>query len=315
MADILQGIKLITKMVWSDYLRSSSLLFADKIYIAGASMTEVTITPTTFTGNLLTIDLGGAGNVPTSMLSIEYLSRFYEPLQLNGYFKSKYVANGMFKLITDPISAQQLINLNPHLVQGFKFSDFVQGGNLFKYGFSRAIGNFGIAWDEFPARFYHIGNGVLRRVWPYVNSAATIGLKPTVATEYLLAPLQYSQIWHPEAMRRLTPNLTPISPDLPFMTRDLGGKWSFMGGNKDRTLVVKDPTTGTTCTIDNKRGNQGLLWSDFEAGIKFERPEIIRGILHQRDPGCVVDNVACSTAPAYVTQNLNDGNPVCPVLG
>jgi len=31
MMDIIQGIKLITKMVWSDYLRSSSLLFADNI--------------------------------------------------------------------------------------------------------------------------------------------------------------------------------------------------------------------------------------------------------------------------------------------
>jgi hypothetical protein len=315
MMDIIQGIKLITKMVWSDYLRSSSLLFADNIYIAGASMTQIAITPTTFTGQLLTINLGSTANLPTSMLSIEYLSRFYEPLQLNGYFKSKYVPNGMFKLITDPVSAQQLIQLNPHLVQGYKFSDFVQGGNLFKYGFSRAIGNFGIAWDEYPARFYHTGNGVLRRVWPYVNASATIGLKPTVANEYILAPYQYSQIWHPEAMRRLTPNLTPVSPDMPFMTRDLGGKWNFMGGTRDRTLVVKDPTTGTTCTVDNKRGNQGLLWSDFESGIKFERPELIRGILHQRDPGCVVDNAACSTAPAYVIQNLSDANPVCPVLG
>jgi len=314
MTDIIAGIKLITKMVWSDYLRSASLLFADTIYIAGNAMTEVTITPTTFTGNLLTINLGGAGNLPTSMLTINYLSRFYEPLQLNGYFKSKYVPGGMFKLITDPVTAQQLVNLNPTLVSAYRITDFLEGGKLFKYGVNQAIGNFGISWDEFPARFYHIGGGVLRRVWPYVNSAATIGLKPTVAREYLLAPYQYSQIWHPEAMQRLTPNLTPVSPDMPFMTRDLGGKWNFMGGNRDRTLVVKDPVTLTTCTVDNKRGNQGLLWADFETGIKFRRPEIIRGIIHQRDPGCVTDDASCSTAPNYVIQNLSDSNPVCTVL-
>ena len=312
MGDIIRGIKLITKMVWSDWLRASSALFNANLYICGQAMTTVPITPTTFTGNLLTIALG-AGNAPASQLSIEYLQRFYEPLQLNGYFKSKYVANGMFKLITDPITTQQLIQLNPHLTSNFKFTDFTQGGELFKYGFSRAIGNFGVAWDEFPARFYEnpIGSGNLRRVWPYVNTPATIGLQPVVANEYLLAPIQMSQVWHPEAMRRLTPELTPISPDLPFMTRDQGGKWNFMGGMKDRTLVVKDPTTGTTCTLDNKRGNQGLLWSDFESAIKFERPELTRCVLHQRDPGCIVDNPACSVAPGYVIQNLSDANPVC----
>jgi hypothetical protein len=95
------------------------------------------------------------------------------------------------------------------------------------------------------------------------------------------------------------------------MTRDLGGKWNFHGGNKAMTLSVKDPVTGTTCVIDNKRGNQGLLWSDFHSMIRFERPELVRGIIHQRDPGCVVDNPSCSTAPNYVIQNLSDSNPVC----
>jgi len=312
MAGIIKGIKLITKMVWSDWLRSQSLMQAQFVYLAGAAMNSVAITPTTFTGNLLTVNLG-AGNAPTSNLSIEYLQRFYEPLQLNGYFKSKYVANGMFKLITDPISTQQLIQLNPHLVSNYKFTDFTQGGELFKYGFPRAIGNFGIAWDEFPARFYEapVGSGLLRRVWPFVNQATTIGLTPVVANEYLLAPYQYSAIWHPEAMRRLIPDMTPVHPDMPFMTRDLGGKWNFHGGNKAMTLSVKDPVTGTTCVIDNKRGNQGLLWSDFHSMIRFERPELVRGIIHQRDPGCVVDNPSCSTAPNYVIQNLSDSNPVC----
>lgn len=315
MTDIIRGIKLITKMVWSDWLRSSSALFNTTLYICGQAMSTVTITPSTFTGNLLTINLG-AGNAPTSQLSIQYLQRFYEPLQLNGYFKSKYVPNGMFKLITDPISSQQLIEANPFLVSGYKFTDFVKGGELFKYGMSRAIGNYGIAWDEFPARFYETipGSGILRRVWPYVNTSATIGLQPTVANEYLLAPFQLSQVWHPEAMKRLTPELTSVSPDLPFMTRDLGGKWNFMGGAKDRTLVVKDPVTGTSCTIDNKRGNQGLVWADFESAIKFERPELTRCILHQRDPGCITDNPACSVAPLYVTQNLSDNNPVCTTI-
>lgn len=311
MSQIIRGIKEITKMVQSDYLRRNSLQMAEKIYIAGKDMNEVTITDTTFTGAALTVDLGSADNLPTSNLTIQYLSRFYEPLQYEGYFKNKMVPNGMFKLITDPLTSQQLIQGNPDLKGAYQFSDFQQGGQMFKYGMSSAIGNFGIAWDGFPMRFYHQGNGVLRRVFPFTNVAATIGIKPEVATEYILAPYQYSPIWHPAAMRRLVPKLAPVHPEMPFLTRDLAGKWQFV---MDPVLIVKNPTTGETCTIDNKRRNQGLWYADFENAIKFERPEVIRGIIHQREPGCVVDQPSCSTAPAYVIQDLDDVNPVCETI-
>lgn len=311
MAQIVRGIKEITKMVQSDYLRRRSLQSADTIYIAGSDMLEVPITDSTFTGAALTVDLGSADNLPQSQLTIQYLQRFYEPLQFNGYFKSKYTPNGMFKLITDPITSQQLVQANPELRGGFKFTDFQKGGELFKYGMSAAIGNFGISWDGYPMRFYHQGNGVLRRVFPFVNVAATIGIKPQPAEEYMLAPYQYSPIWHPEAMRRLVPKLESVHPEMPFLTRDLAGQWKFV---MDPVLVVKNPDDGTTCTIDNKRRNQGLWYADFENAIKFERPEIIRGILHLREPGCVVNQVPCSTAPAYVEQDYSDSNPVCAEL-
>lgn len=311
MANIINGIKEITKMVQSDYLRRQSLQKADRIYIAGKDMNDVVIGANTFSGAMTTINLGSAANLPTSQLTIQYLQRFYEPLQFAGYFKMKMVPNGMFKLITDPITSQQLIQANPDLRGAFKFSDFQRGGELFKYGMSSAIGNFGISWDGYPARFYHIGNGVLRRVFPYTNVAATIGIKPEPAEEYQLAPIQYSAIWHPSAMKRLVPDLAPVHPEMPFLTRDLAGKWTFC---MDPVLVVKNPDSGEVCTIDNKRRNQGLWYADFENSIKFERPELVRGILHLREPGCVVDQVPCSTAPPYVVQDYSDSNPVCAEL-
>lgn len=311
MANIIQGIKEITKMVQSDYLRRQSLQKADRIYIAGKDMNSVVIGPSTFSGAATTINLGSAANLPTSQLTIQYLQRFYEPLQFEGYFKMKMVPNGMFKLITDPITSQQLIQANPDLRGSFKFSDFQKGGELFKYGMSSAIGNFGISWDGYPMRYYHIGNGVLRRVFPFVNVAATIGIKPEPAIEYQLAPIQYSPIWHPSAMKRLVPDLAPVHPEMPFLTRDLAGKWTFC---MDPVLVVKNPDSGEVCTIDNKRRNQGLWYADFENSIKFERPELVRGILHLREPGCVQDQVPCSTAPNYVVQDYSDTNPVCAEL-
>lgn len=314
LAQIVKGIKDLTKAIWSDYIRRNSLMLAQTIYIAGSDRREIPVSASMFTGGMATIDLGSSANMPTSTLTIQYLQRFYEPLQGNGYFKSKYVPNGIFKLITDPISTQQLIEGNPALVSNFKFTDFTQGGEMFKYGMSKGIGNFGIAWDMFPARFYPEtgGNsGKLIRVWPYLNTAATIGIKPTLNQKWLDAPIQYSAIWHPEAMKRAVPKLESVHPDMPFLTRDLGGKWNFSGPDSD-TLVVTDPVTGVTCVIDNKARNQGLWWADFEAGFKFEYPEWIRGILHLREPGCVVNNVPCTTAPTYVQQDYSDVNPVCP---
>lgn len=312
MSEIVKGIKNITKQVWSDYIRRNSLMLNQTLYICGAAGTTVPITAGMFTGAMATMDIGGAANLPTSNLTIQYLQRFYAGLQGQGYFKSKFVPNGQFKLITDEVTSNQLIEQNPTLQSMYRFDDFQKGGSLFKYGMSTAIGNFGIAWDSWPARFYWDPNDlILRRVWPYNNVAATIGIRPQWNQQYELAPYQYSAIWHPEAMRRATPHLTPIHPELPFMTRDLGGAWNFTGGNRDKVFVVTDPLSGETCTIDNKAGNKGLFWADFRSGFKFEYPEWTRPILHLREPGCVVDQVPCSTAPDYVEQDWGSCNPVC----
>jgi hypothetical protein len=316
--EIVKGIKDMTMMIQSDYLRTASLRYIDNLYIcSAAAITGLTpsipVTNAAITGQAAFVDIGGAANLPSSALTIQYLQRFYEPLQNEGYFRDKLVYGGMFKLITDVLSSQQLTNGNPALTHGFKFSDFQTGGTMFKYGVRSAIGNFAIAWDSFPMRFYWDGTR-LRRVWPYVNVPATIGVKRQVSQAYIKAPYQISQIWHEASMFRYVPKLEQVNAMLPFMTRDLGGKWQFFGGERDKTLVVTtiDPTTGlpVKTIIDNKRGNQGLLWADFSNAIEMQRPELSRVILHQREPGCVTDSPACSVAPAYVTQSWA-ANPVC----
>jgi hypothetical protein len=316
--EIVKGIKDMTMMIQSDYLRTASLRYIDNLYIcSAAAITGLTpsipVTNAMITGQAAFVDIGGAANLPLSALTIQYLQRFYEPLQNEGYFRDKLVYGGMFKLITDVLTSQQLTNGNPALTHGFKFSDFQTGGTMFKYGVRSAIGNFAIAWDSFPMRFYWDGSR-LRRVWPYVNVPATIGVKRQVSIAYVKAPYQISQIWHEASMFRYVPKLEQVNSMMPFMTRDLGGKWQFFGGERDKTLVVTtiDPTTGlpVKTIIDNKRGNQGLLWADFSNAIEMQRPELSRVILHQREPGCVVDAPACSVAPAYVTQSWA-ANPVC----
>jgi hypothetical protein len=66
----------------------------------------------------------------------------------------------------------------------------------------------------------------------------------------------------------------------------------------------------TQTVVDNKRGNIGLFWADFENAPEFQRPELVRNILHQREPGCVTDMPACTTPPAYVYQRWSP-NDLC----
>lgn len=311
MGRVMTGLRSVTKEVWADYHRRNALMLNEAVYITDMDGdTSVAVTAGMFTGGMATIDLGSADNVPETVLTIQYLQRQYAPLMGHGYFNGKFVQEGMIKLITDPITSNQLIEQNPALNQFYRFDDFKQGATLFKYGMRAAIGNYGIAFDLNPARFYHIGNGVLQRVWPYTNVAADIGIKAQWNTQYELAPIQLSYIWHPEAMKRATPALAPIA-EMPFLTRDLGGAWNFTGGNRDRFFAKTDPATQEVCQVDNKKGNKGFFWADFQSGFKFEFPQWTRPILHLREPGCLVNSVPCSTPPAYIEQDYSSCNSVC----
>lgn len=307
---IIAGLREAAMTVQSDWMRRKALQENTAIYITGSAMTSIPITGSTFAPDCTQINLGSSANLPTSMLTMPYLQRLIPRLKLDGYFKKKYIAGGMLKLITDEVTAFQLTNGNPALTQNFRYEDFAVGGNLFKYGLSTAVGNYGIAYDFFPMRFYHTANGNLVRVFPYTNTDATIGIQRQVSTAYIEAPYQIDYVWHPEAMVRLTPKMVTINPEMPFLNRDLAGKWTFTGPDSDY-FTVTDPNTAAVCNYDNRRRNQGFFWADFQNGIKAEYPQWTRAMLSLRDPGCVTDMPRCSTVPGYVIQNNNAGTTPC----
>lgn len=310
-SQIISGLKDITKMVWANWLRTWALRGCETLYICGSDKLTVTIDDDSFgpTLNCNRLDLESADNLPDSKLVMGFLDGFYEDLQFSGYFKSKYVPNGMFKLITDPGSARELREMNPVLNDRFRFSDFQAGGAMYKFGANSAVGNYAISFDPFPIRFVHLGGGVLQRVYPYTNTSATIGIRPQVASEYITARYQISEIWHPEAMRALYAKLESVNPEMPFLVRDLAGKWRFAGPDSD--VLIFTGTDGTQCTVDNKRRNQGLWFADFEGGVRYERPELVRLILHEREPACMVNQPPCSEEVAYVVQDYSSCVELC----
>src|SRR6266516_4224403 len=122
----------------------------------------------------------------------------------------------IFELVTDLETSHRLREGNPALTNNFRFTDFVQGGALFKYGITDSIGNFGIRLDPFPLRYLITNDNKLRRVLPYTNVAASggyggSGIKGNVNQDYIDAPAQVDFIWNRMAMRSLVRDTMEIN--------------------------------------------------------------------------------------------------------
>lgn len=308
-ANVVDDLRLVTLTTLSDRNRRAALENSPTIYIAGSAGLTVETGTDTFP-DCVTIDLGSEDNLPTSLLTIPFLQSLVPMLALDGYFKNVPMTGQMLRLITDPTTQMQLTNGNPQLISLYKITDFARGGELYKYGMSMAVGNFGISYDHFPKRYNHIGGGVLRRVFPYTNVDATVGLKQQASVAYNNAMYQMNYIWHPEGLVRATSSMVSIHPEMPYLNRNLGGKWYFTGPESDM-FQVTDPATGQVCTYDNRRRNKGFFWADYSVGYKPEYMQWTRAILSQRDPGCVSNQPRCSADPGYVIQDNNAANDLC----
>lgn len=305
------GLKDSTTRINSDHLRFEALNGAETIHIAGASKKTVSVSINATNCNELVI---GAGNLPTSQLTMPYLMSFIEPLRLTGYFRESNGGEGqdlpvkmpVARLVTDEITSRRLREGNPALSEFFRFSDFEKGGSLYSYGITSGVGNFGISIDDYPWRFQQVSGTTLQRILPYTNVAATLGIKPQLNTAYTNASLQISFIWHPDAMKLLARDPTAI-PNMPFLNRDQMGKWNFVMDN----MSCGTDSNGNPIMVDNIARNKGLWFADFRSAIKYERPELVRAILHLRAPECMVDDPICSSVPAYVEQSYTSSNDVC----
>lgn len=302
------GLRKTSSWINSDHLRLETHLAATGIVgtgsgtlnIAGSLLTSVTPTwDSTYT--VLT-----PGAFPTSQLTMGYLENFVEALMFNGYFDESTELGTMprIKLATDMITARSLREGDTYLQTQYRFTDFAKGGQFYKFGVTGAAGDFMFAPDPFPMRFQKSGNN-LYRVYPYINQATTAGIRPVVNPAYVNAAFQISNILHPAGLTVLTEDPKPVHPDMPFLIRDFGGKWSFAMDN------LGEDANG--CVIENIARNKGLFYADFENAIKAERPELLCSILHLRTAPCVTDSARCNaTYPTYAAQDYDSANTPCP---
>lgn len=311
MQGIWEGLAKVPEHVIADWIKFRQAIGAKQLFICGANQSTMTVTASLFTGGLTTINLANDNNLPTSKLTMPYLQGRTQTLQYNGYFRGKWTPMGKFQLMTDLDSSTELTNANPALSSMYDAADFEKGGKLFAYGVMGGAGNFLFRPQPYPARFVRTSPGILKRVWPFQNVAATVGLKPDLDSQYVNAPYQISVIPHEEARVIYNNSIPSIHPELKFGSRDLWGKWKWID---DAYLVAYDPATGASCAMDNPRKNKGYFLADFEAGIEDVRPELECVILHLRESPAVADlprAAGDAKSVTLTTQSLLPYNSFC----
>lgn len=318
-------LKPATSAIMSNFLRKRTAQFADNKYVASKNMTA-------FTYNWV---LAGTANdeetyidctaKPTSKLTPQMLQRRVEPLMRIGYMGKQPFKDmpPLIELITDMETCWELDRLggstgvggsgNPSVSGNWRFEQWDAASKYWRYGFSGQIGNFAVRVDPLGLRFNYVGvvNGNYRFqvVLPYKNvvssgAGGAAGIKSVNNTDYDNALYGWSFIFHRKGIQALVSDATPINPEMPFSSRNFGGKWQFVMDNLG--------TDANGCVIENKRRNKGQFIADFKLAIRPQYTEFLDLIFHMREPACVIEVVPCNLDPGYPTQSYSDTNTPCP---
>jgi hypothetical protein len=189
--------------------------------------------PGNITGQLTTIDVGSAANLPQSQLTWPYLNYLTTILGLEGYTEAgSGLPMGMFNLVTDPRAWFLLTNGNESMKDMMALADPSQASPLYKIGqgVQKPFGNIAPTLDKLPIRFQLMSGGsggLLNRVQEYYNVATTTGVRRVVNPAWVKARYQLSFLWHPKAIKLFTPDFKKIHEKVPTVNSALFGKWSL----------------------------------------------------------------------------------------
>lgn len=309
-------LKPATSAIMSNFLRKRVADFAQKKWLANATMSDFTFTWTAVSDEEIYLDCSAP---PTSKLTPQMLQRRVQPLMQLGYFGKQPFKDmpPLIELVTDLETCWELDRLatsggTPSVAGNWRFQQWDAASGYWKYAFSGQIGNYAVRVDPFALRFNYVGRvGSLYRymvVLPYKNIPSSgagtgAGLKDTENPDYQNAQYQFSYIWHRKALQCLVSDATPINPEMPFSARDFGGKWQFVLDN-----------LGADCNgkaIENKRRNKGQFIADFKMAIRPQYVEFAELIFHKREPACVIVVSTCNSDPGYPTQSRSSANDGC----
>jgi hypothetical protein len=229
------------------------------------------------------------------------------------------------ELVTDISTAWELDKLGgatgvggvPSVSGNWRFTQWDSANAYWRYGFSGQIGNFMVRTDPMNLRFNFVrdlgaGAGVNRYryqiVLPYKNEVTSgaggaPGLGSVENEDFDRAQFRITFIWHKKGMEALVMDAQPVNPEMPFSSRNFGGKWQF---------VMDNLGAGENgCVVENKRRNKGQFIADFQLAIRPLYTEFINAFFHRGEPFCVPEISNCSSDPGYPTQSYDSCNTAC----
>lgn len=300
---LIMGLREATIWIWNHRYRTEAVRVAKRKVLAGAGITDAN---PVFSADCTNLTVSGE---PTSILTIQFLQRFVEPLILEGYMGENPLPAKMFiELITDVIASNDLRENNPALSNYLRLGQVADFAELYRYGITGSIGNFLIHPDPTPLRYQKINATTYNIVFPYENMPASEGIAADENWAYVNSRYQWSFLWHRMAMRSLVRRSEPINSQMPFGARDFGGRWKFVMDN----MTCRDEETGELVPVDNVERTKGKFIANFSAGTKPEHPEWAVAIFHLRQISCVTDITPCAPAVTYYTQDYSSANAPCP---
>jgi len=144
-------------------------------------------------------------------------------------------------------------------------------------------------------------------VLPYKNqvtggAGGAAGLGSVDNPDWDNACYAISFIWHKMAMEALVSEATPVNPEMPFSSRNFGGRWQFVLDNLGADQ--------NGCVIENKRRNKGQFIADFKLAIRPMYTEFADTIFHMRNQACITVCAPCNPC-SYPVQDFSSCNTVC----
>jgi hypothetical protein len=334
-------LKPATSAIWSNYLRKRVFQYGTGPYGTGPVVANSTMSALTYQWIVvgdeeIYID---CSVVPTSKLTPQMLQRQVQPLMQAGYFGKQPFKDmpPMIELVTDLETCWELDHLGggqtpyvagnetlgqggPNVIGNWRFEQWDAASKYWKYGFSGSIGNYAVRVDPFQLRFNLVGASPVtpgytrfQVVLPYVNvpssgAGGSAGLKDIPNQAFQNAQYCWSYIWHRKGLQVLVSDATPVNPEMPFSSRNFGGKWQFVMDNLGADVNGQP--------IENKRRNKGQFIADFKQAVRPQYTELIIPIFHMREPACLITVAPCNPNPGYPAQNYESdpvdctGNPI-----
>ncbi len=242
-------------------------------------------------------------------LTMEYLNNMQEDLAANGYHNRDWLVEGKFSITVDQTTRRRLLVANPALTQMYSAADFTKGGAFYSYGITTGCGDWLFKEDKEQMRFRFRsdldgidfnGNALagavwVEQVWPFVNQAATYGLKPVYSTDWKNAPIRLYHVYNRDARTVYVGDITSINEDMKFgMARSFMGKFTWKSPDY---FTATDPNTGVVCAYNNDKKNMGYWLGEYDLAEKTVYPEIERLIFALGEPQPYIRVPRTNTAP------------------